>query len=131
MQQPNRRLIMRANACHGQRPGDVHAIREIQRAGVTIGHRGFPSAPLGLIPSEILQQHGTPGSRVAAVYRLICNWRMARRAREFQRDVDSDIVLHDCPPSQMPEADSQTLRPVVSKELPLAEAASDFREYAC
>src|SRR5262249_10780818 len=27
-------------------------------------------------------------------------------AREFQRDVDSDIVLHGCPPSQMPGADS-------------------------
>jgi len=27
-------------------------------------------------------------------------------AREFQRDVDSCIVLHGCPPSQMPGADS-------------------------
>src|SRR5262249_46384016 len=27
-------------------------------------------------------------------------------AREFQRDVDSGIVLHGCPPSQMPGADS-------------------------
>src|SRR5262249_42846357 len=27
-------------------------------------------------------------------------------AREFQRDVASDIVLHGCPPSQMPGADS-------------------------
>src|SRR6516165_11525460 len=27
-------------------------------------------------------------------------------ARELQRDVDSDIVFHGCPPSQMPGADS-------------------------
>src|SRR5262249_45281932 len=27
-------------------------------------------------------------------------------AREFQRDVDSCIVFHGCPPSQMPGADS-------------------------
>src|SRR5262249_46715358 len=27
-------------------------------------------------------------------------------AREFQRDVDSGVVLHGCPPSQMPGADS-------------------------
>jgi hypothetical protein len=27
-------------------------------------------------------------------------------AGEFQRDVDSDIVFHGCPPSQMPGADS-------------------------
>src|SRR6516162_6534073 len=27
-------------------------------------------------------------------------------AREFQRHVDSDIVFHGCPPSQMPGADS-------------------------
>src|SRR5262245_12986204 len=32
-------------------------------------------------------------------------------AREFQRDVDSDIVLHGCPPSQMPGADSTVVTP--------------------
>ena len=31
-------------------------------------------------------------------------------ARELQRDVDSDIVFHGCPPSKMPGADS-TSRP--------------------
>src|SRR5262249_45704303 len=32
-------------------------------------------------------------------------------AREFQRDVDSDIMLHGCPPSQMPGADSTVVTP--------------------
>src|SRR5262249_10017148 len=32
-------------------------------------------------------------------------------AGEFQRDVDSDIVLHGCPPSQMPGADSTVVTP--------------------
>src|SRR5262249_12502719 len=42
----------------------------------------------------------------AADCSLACQAVHDANAREFQRDVDSCIVFHGCPPSQMPGADS-------------------------
>jgi len=74
-----------------QLPSDGPPTRhEAQRAGVTVGHRlGFPSAPLGLIPSEILQAHGQPGSRVAAVYRL--NLQLADGPARYYHDQAENV----------------------------------------
>src|SRR5262249_53815348 len=41
-------------------------------------------------------------------------------AREFQRDVDSDIVFHGCPPSQMPGADSTSCARISRDPIDLA-----------